>query len=174
MKVKKQHLQLAIGAVVMAVAWSVWSYSKGSGRPPVPAMGGDGQRPLVGRDAGGPRPAQSTVQTIDPASIPAPPSIEGASESASTRDPFLFGNEVRDVKEAAVVAAIGSDPMVRSILFSSGRHLAIIENRIVGVGDKVGDFKVVLIERDAVTFTTANGERHRVAIKGPMPPGAGR
>ena len=172
MKVKKQHLQLAIGALVVAVAWSAWSYTRGSGRPPLLAAGAGGQRPLLGLEQ--PGPAHSVAGGIDPASIPAPPSVERAAESASSRDPFLFGSEVRDVKEAALVVAGGSDPLVRSILLSANRRLALIENRIVGVGDQVGDFKVVQIDRDAVIFTTAAGERRRVTIRGPVPAGAYR
>ena len=172
MKVKKQHLQLAIGAVVVAIGWSVCSYARVSVRLPAPVLGRDGQRPLIEPEQFSP--AQSTVQGPDPASIPPPPSVEGAVESASLRDPFLFGSEVREVKEAATVAAVGSDPNVRSILLSSSRRLAIVENRVVGVGDRVGDFKVVQIERDAVTFTTSTGERRRVAIKGPVPAGVYR
>jgi hypothetical protein len=173
MKVRKQHLQLAIGALFVALAWSAVSYyARGSGRPPVPAPGGGGQPPLLGRDQPGPE--QSAVRGIDPASIPAPPSVERAAESASSRDPFLFGSEVRDVKEAALVVAGGSDPLVRSILLSANRRLALIENRIVGVGDQVGDFKVVQIDRDAVIFTTAAGERRRVTIRGPVSAGAYR
>lgn len=170
MKVKKQHLQLAIGALVVAVAWSAWSYTRGSGRPPLLAAGAGGQRPLLGLEQ--PGPAHSVAGGVDPASIPAPPSVEGAVESASARDPFLFGSEDRNVKEVAV--PVGSDPIVRSILFSSGRRLALIDNRIVGTGGRVGDFTVLQIDRDAVTFTTATGERRRVTIKRQESAGARR
>jgi hypothetical protein len=170
MKIKKRHLQLAVGALALAVAWSAWSYARGSGRPPGPAAGLGGQRPWFGPEQ--PDSAQPGAREIDPASIPPPPSVEGAVESASPRDPFLFGDEVREVKEA--VAPVGSDPFVRSILFSSSRRLALIENRIVGVGDRVGDFKVVQIDRDAVTFATPTGERRRVTLRGPVPSGAYR
>ncbi|MCX6537609.1 MAG: hypothetical protein NT151_01545 [Acidobacteria bacterium] len=38
----------------------------------------------------------------------------------------------------------------------------------------VGDFKVVQIDRDAVTFVTSTGERRRVTLRGPVPAGVGR
>lgn len=161
MKVKKQHLQLGIAILVIAVVWSVTSIFRSPARPPVAAAPA-AQTPLLAQDYQAP--ARSTVQRIDPASIQAPPSIQGAAESASARDPFLFGGEVRDVREAPV--ALSADPIVRLILFSSGRRLALIDTRIVRVGDQVGDFKVVQIERDAVTFVAINGERHRVGIRG--------
>jgi hypothetical protein len=169
MTIKKQHLQLAIGALVVAVAWSAWSYSRGSGRPAPLAPGGDGQPPLLGPDQ--PGPARSSVPSVDPASISAPPSVQGATESASSRDPFLFGGEAREV---ATLVAVGPDPLVRAILSAPSRRLAIVDNRVVGVGDQVGDFKVVRIERDAVTFKTPSGWPIRVSIRGPGRGGAGR
>ncbi|MCX6545352.1 MAG: hypothetical protein NTV05_13205 [Acidobacteria bacterium] len=170
MKIKKQHLHLAVVAVGAAVLWSAWSYTKGPARTPVPAARALDERPLLGPEQAGP--VYSGDRGIDPVGIPAPPSVEGAVESASARDPFLFGNEDRDVKAAA--PRVGSDPRVRSILFSSGRRLALIENRIVGAGDTVGDFTVVQIDRDAVIFTTATGERRRVAIRSQAPAGIRR
>jgi len=161
MKVKKLHLQLAIGVLALAVLWSFWSIIRGPARP-TPLAADAGQTPLLAADR--PGPARSTVQRIDPASIQAPPAIEGAAGSSSARDPFLFGDEVREVKEAPI--ALGAEPVVRSILFSASRRLALIENRIVHVGDQVGDFRVIQIERDAVTFVAPNGERRRVVIKG--------
>ncbi|MEI6669868.1 MAG: hypothetical protein WCP29_17090 [Acidobacteriota bacterium] len=174
MKVKKQHLQLAVVVAAAAIGWSAWSLLRTSGRPPVAAGAvANDQRPPMGRGPSGQ--AQSTVQVIDPSSIPAPPSTEGAVPSASTRDPFLFGSEVREVREAAVVAAAATDdPVVRSILYSTGRRLAVIENKVVSVGDKVGDFRVAQIERDAVTFSTPTGARRRVTIKVPVVAGASR
>jgi len=169
MKIRKQHLQLAIGALVVAVAWSAWSYSRGSSRPALLAPGGGGQPPLLGRDQ--PGPARSSVGSVDPVSISAPPSVEGATRSASSRDPFLFGGEAREV---ATLVAVGPDPLVRAILSAPSRRLAIVENRVVGVGDQVGDFKVVRIDRDAVTFKTQSGSPIRVSIRGQVRGGAPR
>jgi len=170
MKVKKQHFRLAIGALAIAVVWSAWSYARGSGRPAAPASGPAGQRPWFGPEQSGE--ATAGARQIDPATIPPPPSVEGATVSASPRDPFVFGDEFRDVKEPVV--PVGATPVVRSILFSSSRRLALIENRVVGVGDRIGNYKVIQIERDAVIFSTPTGERRRVTISGSLPSGAFR
>lgn len=170
MKVKKQHLQLAVAVVVVAVVWSVSSLLRRSSPPPTQTAPRGEQQPILARDR--PRQARSTATTVDPASIPAPPSVDVAAGSSSVRDPFLFGSEGREVREAPI--PVGANPLVRSILFSSGRRLALIENRIVRVGDVVGDFRVVQIERDAVTFATPAGERRRVSIRGQVPAGAAR
>jgi len=170
MKVKKIHLQLAIGALVVAVLWSAWSFYRSSRSAVIAPAGPAAQAPLLVRDQ--PMPSQPTQPVIDPISIPAPPSIEGAFESASNRDPFLFGSEDRNVPDVIVPA--GANPTVRAILFAASRRLAIVENRVVRVGDRVGDFTVVQIERDAVTFGLQTGERRRVSIRGQMPGGAGQ
>jgi hypothetical protein len=53
---------------------------------------------------------------------------------------------------------------VRTILHSATRRLAIVNGRIVGVGDAIGDYTVADIEKDAVVFTAASGERLRVPV----------
>jgi hypothetical protein len=99
-------------------------------------------------------------------SIPAPQAVDAESSPSGTRDPFLFGDERRD----GVVAKLArvSDPMVRTILYSATRRTAIVENRMVSVGDSVGPLKVVQIDRDAVVFVSSDGERRRVLLhRGP-------
>jgi len=61
--------------------------------------------------------------------------------------------------------------MVRSILFSSSRRLAIVDGHIVGVGDTVGTFTVSAIEQGAVVFATSTGERRRVTVYPSAPRG---
>jgi len=162
MKVKKLHLQIAVTVLIVLVVWSAWSYIRSLSRPPAAAVaqtaGGNQQTPLLARDQQG-----SSRPTIDPLGIPAPPSVAGAYESAAIRDPFLFGSEDRSVKEVSVPA--GANPTVRAILFAASRRLAIVENRMVRTGDTVGQFAVVQIDRDAVTFALPSGERRRVAVR---------
>lgn len=162
MKVKKLHLQIAVAALIALVAWSAWSYIRSLGRPSAPAgaraAAGNPPAPLLAGD----QPASSPL-AIDPLGIPAPPPVADASESASIRDPFLFGSEDRSVAEAAVAA--GADPTVQAILFGSSRRLAIVENRVVRAGDSVGQFVVLQIDRDAVTFANPSGGRRRVSVR---------
>jgi len=170
MKIKKLHLQLAIGFVVLAALFSVWNASRSSrtgpgGQPPNP-------QPLIVGAPG--QPARSSVQVVDPASIPPPPAIDTAPSSSVTRDPFLFGSESRDVIEAAMAMQAGADPVVRMILFSASRRLALVDNKMVGIGDQIGSFRVVDIERNAVVFQAATGERRRVSTQAAVQQGASR
>ena len=100
----------------------------------------------------------------DPLTIPAPPAIDLASAPAWRRDPFLFGDETRVVARPVVQAPAPVRPVVRTILYSAGRRLAIVNGRIVGVGEAVGGYTVADIEKDAVVFTAPSGERLRVPV----------
>jgi hypothetical protein len=173
MKIGKQQLQVATAVAVMAVGWSLFTLSRGTARAPQQQDNVvNDKRPPMGR---GMMPSSPPLgETVNPASIQPPPSVDGAPAAISTRDPFLFGRESREVREALVVAADPvalPDPIVRSIMVTPSRKFAMIENRVVKIGDTVGDFKVVQIERDAVTFLSATGERRRISIKASMSPG---
>jgi hypothetical protein len=56
--------------------------------------------------------------------------------------------------------------VVSSILYSASRRLAIVDGRIVGVGDAVGNYRIVEIERDAVVLAVPSGARIRVSMHG--------
>jgi hypothetical protein len=59
------------------------------------------------------------------------------------------------------------DPVVRSILYSASRQVALIDGRIVRPGDKVGLLFVSAIERDGVILTTPAGLRKRIGLERP-------
>jgi hypothetical protein len=59
------------------------------------------------------------------------------------------------------------DPVVRSILYSASRQVALIDGRIVKPGDRVGVMLVSAIERDGVILTTPSGLRKRVGLDRP-------
>jgi hypothetical protein len=156
MKVQRSHLRIALIVLVIAVAYNAWVFLKPAPRS---AALTNRQQPLLGSEV----PPASDVQTVDPLSIPAPPSIDVSASPSSGRDPFLFGDERRDgqVKTAADRVP---DPVIRSILFSATRRTAIVEDRMLSVGDSIGTLRVVEIDRDAVVFVSADGERRRVAL----------
>ncbi|MEK6631330.1 MAG: hypothetical protein AABY89_11405 [Acidobacteriota bacterium] len=168
MKIQRKHLQYALFALVAAVVYSAWSYLTPAARQATNRPVGQEQPLLAGMQQ-----PTSPSDVVDPLAIPAPPDVQMARTPSGGRDPFLFGNESRDMK-VETVRGVTSDPFVRSILFSATRRLALVENRMVGVGDTVGGFKVASIERDAVVFTTAGGERRRVSLHGPPPEGIRR
>lgn len=167
MKVKKSHLQIGLLLLGVAIVWSVASYLKPSARPGAPPQ--RGSEPLLGAET----PARHGQErgAIDPLSIPAPPVLDMTSAPSWGRDPFLFGHEYRQLTIAAPVQVASASPIVRSILFSASRRVALIDSRVVGIGDRVGAFTVTDIERSAVTFSLPSGERRRVGIHGPSSQG---
>jgi hypothetical protein len=168
MTVRRTHLTLALAALAAAVLYNVWYFVLRPAAPPVsrPAA----ERPLVGAEGQ----AQAGTAAPDPLTIPAPPPVDLASAPSWRRDPFLFGDETRDVARPAVQARAPSRPAVRTILYSAGRRLAIVDGRIVGVGDAVGDCTVADIGKDAVVFLAPSGERLRVPIHATAPDAASR
>jgi hypothetical protein len=53
---------------------------------------------------------------------------------------------------------------VRSILISDDRRLAIIDGRIIGPGDRIGQDTVIEIGEREVRFTDAQGRQVRVQL----------
>jgi len=158
MTIRRSHLTLALAALAAAVLYNVWYFLL---RPAFPAASRPAEeRPLVGPTG----PADSVGGARDPLAIPAPPAVDLASVPSWRRDPFLFGDETRAVARPIVQAPAPIRPSVRTILYSADRRLAIVDGRIVGVGNAVGDYTVVDIEKGAVVFTAPSGERLRVPV----------
>ncbi len=169
MKVQRRHLHIAIAVLVLAIGWNLWSFFKPATRT-TPMQ--QPQAPLLQGESPGPNPGEPAA--IDPASIPAPPALDAAAAPALARDPFLFGDETRDARAQTAADEPTPDPVVRTILVSPTRRTAIVDSRMVSVGDAVGSLKVVEIERDAVVFANAAGARRRVALHRAPPPGLRR
>ena len=81
------------------------------------------------------------------------------------RDPFATD---RRVDLPAPVAPREPDPVVTSILFSSGRRVAMVDGRIVRAGDRVRTGVIRAIEADAVLIAERDGRERRVAIARPL------
>ncbi|MFO7692534.1 MAG: hypothetical protein R6V57_05570 [Vicinamibacterales bacterium] len=163
MTIRPAHLTLALAALAAAVLYNVWYFVLRPGAPAAPRQAAE--EPLVGAAAAvrpGPIP-------LDPLTIPAPPPIDPASAPSWRRDPFLFGDETRAVSRPVVSAQAAEPPSVRSILYSASRRLAIVNGRIVGIGDRVGDYTVAGIERDTVVFLAPSGGRLRVSVHATAP-----
>ena len=158
MTIRPGHLTLALAALAAAVLYNVWYFVL---RPAAPAESRRAVEQPLAESAAAARPR---LDSPDPLTIPAPPAIDLASAPAWRRDPFLFGDETRVVPRPVVTARAPEPPSVRSILFSASRRLAIVNGRIVGIGDRVGDFTVAGIERDAVVFLAPSGGRLRVSV----------
>jgi hypothetical protein len=163
MKLERRHLNIAILLLLGAIAYNVFMFTRGKATSPLPA---GSQAPLL---AGLTQAGRSSAQpAVDSASIPPPPPLDLASSPTWSRDPLLGPGESREAQAAASVAPPGSDPLVRSILYSPGRRLAIVDNRIVRVGDMVSGGIIVDIVPDAIVVRSAAGEMRRVGLlRGP-------
>ena len=163
MTIRRGHLTLALTALAAAVLYNVWYFVL---RPAATSS----SRPAAEQPLAGPADrARNTDLARDPLSIPAPPAIDLVSALSWRRDPFLFGDETRFPARAAAPAAAPALPVVRTILFSDSRRLAIVDGRIVGVGDSVGGYRVAVIEKGAVVFAAPSGERLRVPVHATEP-----
>jgi hypothetical protein len=168
MTIRRSHLTLALAALAAAVLYNIWYFIL---RPAGPAESTQAaQSPLVGT-AG---PVQAAAASLDPLSIPAPPPVDMAAAPSWRRDPFLFGDETRATARPVIQVPVPVRPTVRTILYSASRRLAIVNGRIVGVGDAVGDYTVADIEKGAVVFTAPSGERLRVPVHGTALEGVAR
>jgi hypothetical protein len=162
MTVRRTHLGLAVAALAAAVLYNFWYFVL----RPVPA---DPARPAMEQPLAATAGGATASAARDPLTIPAPPEVDLTTPPSWRRDPFLFGDETRAVARPAARVPAAPEPVVRSILHSSNRRLAIVDGRIVAEGDVVGDYTVSAIERGAVVFTTPGGGRLRVPVHAAAP-----
>jgi len=162
MTVRRGHLGLAVAALAAAALYNVWHVVL---RPAAYSVRPAQERPFADAAGGGSLPGSGR----DPLTIPAPPEVDLLAPPSWRRDPFLFGDETRTVVRPVVRTLAAPEPVVRSILYSSSRRLAMIGGRIVGVGDVVDGYTVTEIERGAVVFTAPGGVRLRVPAHAAAP-----
>ncbi len=168
MKLEKRHLWIALAVLAATILFNV----RGSLRPGS-ASGQPAQRPLLaGLEVPG---GIGTPGALDTTTIPAPPPVDLQTAPGWARDPFVFGGESRDVGVMPVAAAPPlPEPVVRSILYSPSRRLAIVDGRIVGIGDRAGAYEIVDIERAVVVVRDAAGHRRRLEVHAAAPAGVRR
>jgi hypothetical protein len=119
-----------------------------------------------------PRPSETSVP-----SVAASPKVEVAAEPPIIAPAPLHSRPSADVP-AAEPATAGHEgarrkpvplkdpvPSVDSILVSQDRRLAIVEGRILSIGDHVGPRIVVDIERDAVVLREPSGHQIRILLR---------
>jgi len=107
--------------------------------------------------------AYARAEVAADASPEVPPTgARGPAPVDVTNPPEWIRNPLARVE--AVVSEAPPDPVVGSILFSRQRRVALVDGRIVTVGDEVGIGRVVDIERDAVIVETAEGGRRRLEL----------
>jgi hypothetical protein len=60
---------------------------------------------------------------------------------------------------------LAGNPKVQSILISNNRRLAMVDGRIVGIGDDVGGWTVGAIEQNAIVLRSPGGKERRIGIR---------
>lgn len=163
----RRHLRMMLVVAACAIAYTVWIVARPTPRPQGSVPMTAGAQPVAR--------ARAAVQEqgIDPAAIPVPPQVDLVTPPTWARNPFAAPQAAAAARASAEAPAL-ADPVVRSILYSAQRRAALVDQRIVGVGDRVGAGRVVAIERDAIIVETSVGERRRFALRGHESEGGGQ
>jgi hypothetical protein len=154
----------SLALLVAAVFYNVWVFTRPAetttlrGAAPVDAL------PTLG---GAPAPA------VDPLQIGAPPPVAMDAAPEWPRDPFANPYEAKPAVQAAAEPAPEPEPevTVATILYGADRRLAIVNGRIVRVGDRVGPSTVVEIQPRAIVLDGGPLGRRVVPLR---MPGVGR
>ncbi|HLG53943.1 MAG TPA: hypothetical protein VI485_01345 [Vicinamibacterales bacterium] len=167
MKLGKAHLAGSLAMVVASIGYNAWVFGRPAARSGPPASN---QAPLVdGLAPTGPVvTGEPGVTTIDPTLVPPPPDVELDRAPEWPRDPFLSNH----VRPAAVViegpapeADVEPDVVVGSILYSADRHLAVVNGRIVRVGDRIGSITILEIQPRAIVIESSGGGRRTLELR---------
>jgi hypothetical protein len=165
MTLDKRHMAGSVLMLVGAIAYNVWVFTR-----PVTRLAAAPAPVDVGAPPTGPQAGEGTVAL----EVPALPDVELDRVPQWGRDPFEDMHDVPEVVETAPPPpppVVEADPVVASILYSTGRRLAVIDGRIVRPHDRVGNATVVDILPKAVVVEFADGERRTVQLQAP---GTGR
>jgi hypothetical protein len=170
--VKPGTLQLTVvfSLLALAIAYNAWVFL----RPTTRATSQAAERPLLDSlQATGPTvTGEPGVAIIDPRTLPPVPDVVLDRTPQWPRNPFV---------NVRLPAAVETKPstektaepelVVGSILYSAQRRLAIVNGRIVRVGDRVGSAIVRDIEARAVIVESSGGARQTLELR--MPYGNG-
>lgn len=141
---------LLVGALAIWIGPSFASRRSGSGAAPVVTEGTS-------------TPAKAAVEPMPPA--------EGSRWRQSARltrpiggivgirpDPFSYELSVAETAPTSVAAVVmPPDLVLRGVSIHDGRALAVLNRRVVGEGDTVGDWRVARIESDVVWVDGPSG-----------------
>jgi hypothetical protein len=166
----RRHMAASLAVLGCAIAYNVWVFTRPAGRD-----GGDAA-PV---EVMSPAPSGTTGDAhavLDPARMPALADVRTDRIPEWPRDPFEDLQQAPPAAEPAPAApapAVEAEPVVASILYSTGRRLAVIDGRIVRPGDRAGGATVVDILPKAVILERGDGDRRILELQAPRS-GAGR
>ena len=167
MTLRKSHLVLALVLFAISLAYNAWVLLR-----PVPnTVASRAETPLIeGIHTGGPTvTGEPVAEVIDQATLPPVPDVGLDRAPEWPRNPFL-STRVRaaETSPASAKATAEPDLVLASILYSAERRLAIVNGRIVGVGDRVGSMTVRDIEPRAVVVESSTGVRRMLELRTPL------
>jgi hypothetical protein len=168
-KLDKRHLSISLMLLVGSVVYNAWVFTR-------PASGGTASRSTGGAGDVLPLVSQTeavTPTTFDPTRVPAPADVELDRRPEWRRNPFATTRRAVLPSVEAVAPApapaptLETDPLLASILYSSSRRLAVLDGRIVRVGETVGGSTVVDILPNAVVVESPVRGRRTLELRLP-------
>lgn len=167
MKPGRRQLTLVFSLLALAIAYNAWVFL----RPPTRATSQGAERPLLeSLQATGPTvTGEPAAEIIDPRTLPPVPDVVLDRTPQWPRNPFVNMRLPVAVEKAPSTGTTAEpDLVVASILYSAQRRLAIVNGRIVRVGDRVGSAIVRDIEARAVIVESSGGARQTLELRMPF------
>jgi len=163
-KLGRQHVIASLVLLVASILYNVWVFTRpASGRTPA-----DEPPTAVPQDAGS---IGASRGAADPTQVRQLPDVALDRAPVWTRNPFEHSRlkpvAVEPPAPAPVAEVPLADPHISSILHSPDRRLALIEGRIVRVGDMVAGAKVVDILPNAVVVESPERGRRALGLRQP-------
>ena len=95
-----------------------------------------------------------------------PPAVSAVVPSRATEAPRVDAGSTPQARQrpAPIDVPLGFDAALGTILYSPDRKLAIVDGRIVGVGDEIRGARIVEITPTAVILRDAQGRLRRLAL----------
>ena len=169
MKPGKLQLTLVFLLLALAIAYNVWVFTRPARRSPAQAP----ERPLLESvQATGPVVTGELVaEVVDPRTLPPVPDVGLDRAPEWPRNPFInvqLPAMERTSSRQTPEAVAEPELVVASILHSPQRRLAIINGRIMRVGDRVGSSTILEIEPRAVILESPGGARQTLELRVPL------
>ena len=166
MKLDKRHLIAAFVLLMLSVVYNIWVYSRPARVTTAAVQNTD---PGFASDPGLPPPAAPGASE-DPMTLPAPPDVALDRLPRWPRDPFANNHVAPPVEiVAGEPAPVDVDPVVASILYSTDRKLAVMNGKIVRVGDQLGNDRIIEIQPSAVVVESPSRGRRTLSLRAPRP-----
>lgn len=164
MNLDKRHLIASVVLLVGALAYNIWVFTRPAAGTRVTAgvpMGSEAPRG---------RAEEPVAAAVDPMAIAEPPDVKLDQLPEWSRDPFasMLASGPQAVEAGPEEAPLPDpDPVVASILYSEARRLAMVNGRIVRVGDQVGADRIIEIRPDAVVVESPTRGRRTLMLRSP-------